>query len=327
MKAIVCRHFGGPEELVMGEWPQPEPGVREILVRVEATALNRADTLQRRGLYPPPPGESPILGLEMAGEVVALGMGVSDWKVGDRVCGLLAGGGYASYVVIHEEMALPVPPQMDYTEAAAIPEVFLTAYQALRWLAAVQPGETVLIHAGASGVGTAAIQLAREMGARSIVTASASKHDICQDLGAETAIDYRVRDFAEVALEHTDNKGVNVIIDVIGGPYFKKNLQALRPDGRMVMLALMGGVQVSEADLSPVLAKRLSIIGSTLRSRHIDYKIALTNDFQAFAWPLFNNGHLRPVIDSVMDWEKVSEAHARMDANQNQGKIVLRVTQ
>ncbi len=326
MKAIVCRHFGGPEELVMGEWPQPEPGVREILVRVEATALNRADTLQRRGLYPPPTGESPILGLEMAGEVVALGVGVSDWKVGDRVCGLLAGGGYASYAVIHEEMALPVPARMDYTEAAAIPEVFLTAYQALRWLAATQPGETVLIHAGASGLGTAAIQLAREMGAHSIVTASAPKHDTCLELGAEIAIDYRVRDFAEVALEHTDNKGVDVIIDVIGGPYFQKNLQTLRPDGRMVMLALMGGAKPRETDLSPVLAKRLSILGSTLRSRNLDYKIALTKDFQTFAWPLFNNGHLRPVIDSVMDWKEVAEAHARMDANQNQGKIVLRVT-
>lgn len=326
MKAIVIRHFGGPEELAMGEWPQPEPGVREILVRVEATALNRADLLQRRGLYPPPRGESPILGLEMAGEVVVLGTGVTRWKAGDRVCGLLAGGGYAAYVVIHEDMALPVPERMGYSEAAAIPEAFLTAYQALRWLGDVQIGESVLIHAGASGVGTAAIQLAREMGVRSMVTASAAKHETCLRLGAETAIDYRVRDFAEAVLEYTESQGVDLVIDFIGAPYFQKNLQVLRPDGRLVMLALMGGTQPREVDLGPILAKRLKVFGSTLRARTLEYKIALTEGFKSFAWPLFNKGRLQPVIDSVMDWKEVSAAHARMEANQNQGKIVLKVT-
>lgn len=309
----------------IGEWPTPELQSQEVLVKVAATALNRADTLQRMGKYPPPKGESPIMGLEMAGTVVELGENVNRWKVGDKVCSLLGGGGYAEYVNIHEDLAMPVPQGISLEKAAAIPEVFLTAFQALSWLAKLQEEETILIHAGASGVGTAAIQLVKAMGARSIVTASETKHGICLELGAEKAIDYRNEDFREVVQEYTNSKGVNVVIDFVGGPYLQKNLDVLAPDGRMVLLAFLGGVKVSELNIAPILRKRLHVMGSTLRARPLDYKIKLSKALQQFAWPLFESGKLKPIIDSVYDWTKVADAHRYMEANQNKGKIVMRV--
>ena len=325
MHAVLIESFGGPERLYIGEWAKPHPGPHEILVKVEATALNRADILQREGKYPPPEGESPVMGLEMAGVVESVGQGVSKWKPGDLACGLLAGGGYAEYVTLHEDVALPVPQGLTTIEAAGIPEVFLTAFQALRWLAQLQEGERILVHAGASGVGTAAIQLAHTMGAHTIVTASAAKHPICKELGAEHAIDYQGIDFEDDVLEYTHGKGVDVVIDFIGGPYFQQNLNVLAYEGRMVMLAFLGGVQAGQLNLGPVLRKRLQIIGSTLRARNLDYKIRLSQDLYHFAWPLFENGRLRPVIDSVFDWKDVSKAHQYMEENRNQGKIVLKV--
>lgn len=326
MKAVLIESFGGPEQLVLGDWPTPEPGPHEVLVKVGATALNRADLLQRRGHYPPPPGESPILGLEMAGEIVAMGKRVTRRRIGERVCGLLAGGGYAEYAVLHEAMALPLPEGMDDSEAAAIPEVFLTAFQALRWLADFQAGEWLLLHAGASGVGTAAIQLARTMDAgRIIVTASAPKHELCRALGAHHAIDYREQDFLQAVEEFSNGRGVDVVIDFIAAPYFQRNLDVLRADGRLLLLALMGGVQPEGINLAPVLRKRLQIIGSTLRARPLDYKIRLTEALYDYAWPAFRRQHLRPVIDSVFDWTEVEAAHRRMEANKNKGKIVLKV--
>lgn len=325
MKAIQIRSFGGPEEMALGEWPLPAPRNQEILVKVAATALNRADLLQRQGKYPPPPGESPILGLEMAGTIVSIGSHVTDWKVGDRVCGLLSGGGYAEYAVLHEKMAMPVAENWSWEEAAAVPEVFLTAYQALRWLANIEEEERILIHAGGSGVGTAAIQLARELGASVLVTASAGKHDLCRELGAVHTIDYRTTDFKQAVLDYTGDHGVDVVVDVIGAPYFQRNLDVLRIDGRLVMLALMGGMQAENLNLGSVLRKRLHILGSTLRNRSLDYKIALTQELRLFAFPRFRKGSLRPIVDKVFSWKDVAEAHRYMEANRNQGKIVLRI--
>lgn len=323
MKAVLFDEGGGLQSLHIGTWETPQPADDEILVKVAATALNRADLLQRKGKYPPPQGASPILGLEMSGEVVACGDQVSRWQVGDRVFGLLPGGGYAEYAVIHEDMAMPLPSNLNFTEAAAIPEVFLTAFQALRWLARMQAGEKVLIHAGGSGVGTAAIQLAQEMGAANIsITASAAKHDLCRELGAHRTIDYRAQDFEEVI---TEAGGVDVIIDFIAAPYFQKNINCLRTDGRLILLAALGGPKVEAFNLLKLLSKRLQVIASTLRARSREYQIRLSRDFADFGLPLLGNGRLKPVIDKVYPWEEVVQAHQRMESNQNAGKIVLSI--
>ena len=326
MKAILVQESGSASQLVMGSWPTPRPGKQEILVKVAATALNRADILQRRGKYPPPEGASPILGLEMAGEVIEVGKSVSQWKVGDRVCGLLAGGGYAEFAVIHEDMALAIPDRLSMEQAAALPEVFLTAYQGLFWLGKLVKGESVLIHAGASGVGTAAIQLAHSIGAKIFVTASPSKHEGCLELGANKAIDYRSENFEDVILRETLDEGVDLILDFIAAPYFQQNLNCLRMDGRLIILALMGGMKVKEAHLGNILRKRLSIHGSTLRNRSLEYKIALTAEFKAFAWEQIAEGQIQPVVDSVYDWASVSEAHSHMESNKNIGKIILSIS-
>jgi putative PIG3 family NAD(P)H quinone oxidoreductase len=326
MKAVVIREPGGPEVLQAGEWEKPVPGDDEILVRIAATALNRADTLQRRGRYPPPAGASPILGLEMSGEVAEVGSRCTRWKPGDRVFGLLPGGGYAEYAVIHEQMAMAVPVGMTMTDAAAIPEVFLTAFQALVWHARLMAGETILIHAGASGVGTAAIQIARQLNAEVLVTASTAKLRRCRELGASHAIDYTKGPFEASVLSTTDKKGVDVIIDFVAGPYFHQNIASLKPDGRLVLLAALGGGTVEQVDLRRILTKRLTVIGSTLRARSIGYQIRLTDEFTRFAIPLFADGTLRPIVDSVFDWRDVVTAHEYMEANRNTGKIVLRIS-
>ncbi|MBI4595108.1 MAG: NAD(P)H-quinone oxidoreductase [Candidatus Tectomicrobia bacterium] len=325
MKAILVEKPGGAEQLKLGKFPMPEVGEHSLLVKVKATALNRADILQREGKYPPPQGASPILGLEIAGIVETVGSKAINWKKGDKVFGLLPGGGYAEYAVIHEDMALLVPENISFEEAAAIPEVFLTAFQCLVWLAELKEGEIVLIHAGASGVGTAAIQLARESGAKIIVTASQAKHKICRQLGAELTIDYKTQDFCGEILKHTNNYGADVIIDFIGGPNFKPNILSLARDGRLIMLAVLGGGNVNEVDIRHILAKRLKIIGSTLRSRSLDYQIKLTKEFKDFAYEKIKSGRITPVIDKVFNWKDVAEAHRRMEENKNAGKIVLRV--
>ncbi|MDO1450093.1 NAD(P)H-quinone oxidoreductase [Rhodocytophaga aerolata] len=325
MQAVVVPSPGGPEQLQIGSWQKPVPAARQLLVQVEATALNRADTLQRAGKYPPPPGASPILGLEIAGRVVELGNEAIKFNIGDAVFGLLPGGGYAQYAVIHEDMAIPIPEGMSMEQAAAIPEVFLTAFQALRWLANLQATETILIHAGASGVGTAAIQLAKQMGAEIVVTASEAKHGLCKELGATHVIDYKKESFSKVVADVTEGRGVNVIIDFIAANYFTQNIDSLATDGRLVLLATLSGGKVNEFDLRKILTKRLSIIGSTLRSRSLEYQIKLTKDFTSFAFPHFKDGRLKPVIDSIMDWTQVQEAHRLMESNKNAGKIVLKV--
>ena len=320
MKAV---HFstGGPLGLV--DWEDPIPGIGEVLVKVRATALNRADLLQVKGLYPPPPGESELLGLEISGEVVATGSGAHRWKKGDRVCALLAGGGYAELVAVHEDMLMPIPDNLSFEQAAAIPEVFLTAYQVLVYLAKVQKGQRVLIHAGASGVGTAAIQMVRKIGAQCMVTASAGKHERCLRLGADRAVDYNKEDFEEEVLEWTSGEGVEVIVDVIGGGYLPKNLRCLHTDGILIQLAFMGGALVDGIDLGLILRKRLHLMGSTLRARTLGYKVQLTNDFMRDYWDLFAAGELVPVIDSVYNWREAEVAHEYMASNKNQGKIIL----
>ncbi len=326
MKAILVKQPGGPEQLALGNYEQPLPEPHQLLVKVHATALNRADTLQRQGKYPPPKGASPLLGLEIAGEVAEAGINCTRFKKGDKVFGLLPGGGYAEYAVIDEAMAMPMPANLSMEEAAAIPEVFLTAWQALVWLGKLGSGERALIHAGASGVGTAAIQLARALKAEVLVTASQQKLQACLDLGAQKAIDYKKASFNDEVLAYTNNEGVDVIVDFIAGPYFNQNLDCLRLDGRLVILASLGGGKVSEVDLRKILTKRLQVMGSTLRSRTKDYQVKLTEDMSRFALPLFKEGKLKPVIDSVYSWEEAAEAHRYMEQNKNIGKIVLRVS-
>lgn len=325
MKAVLVSTEGDPEHLTIGEHPTPEPGADELLVKVHAAALNRADTLQRRGHYPPPEGASEILGLDIAGTVEALGPGCVNWNEGDRVFGLVPGGGYAEYAVIHKEMAMVVPPGLSLTEAAAIPEVFLTAYQALHWLGQLQAGHHVLIHAGASGVGTAAIQLVRDAEAHPYVTASAPKHDVCRALGAEATIDYHTESFANRVEEITDGGGVDIILDFIGAPYFHDNVVSLATDGRIVQLATLGGSTVEAVNLRALMAKRVQLLTSTLRSRSRDYKVRLTQEFAADVLPRFIDGALRPVIDSTFDWTEAAAAHRRMENNENAGKIILQM--
>jgi putative PIG3 family NAD(P)H quinone oxidoreductase len=326
MKAIIAKEPGSADVLVMVEYPTPEPAQNELLVRVKATALNRADILQRMGKYPPPKGVTPVLGLEMSGVVEKVGSNVSGWKPGDRVCALLPGGGYAEYVTIPAQMAIPIPDNLTFEEAAAIPEAFLTAFQALYWLGNLREGQNVLIHAGASGVGTAAIQLVRGAGATAIITAgSAKKLDFCTKLGAKVAINYKAGDFLPDVLEATDNRGVDIILDFIGANYWHQNLSALAIDGRMILLATMSGGLVNETDLRKILVKRLQIIGTTLRSRDPEYKQKLTNDFVRNILPGFEDGTYRAVIDTVLPWRQVKQAHRMMEENKNIGKIVLKV--
>jgi putative PIG3 family NAD(P)H quinone oxidoreductase len=327
MKAILIDQAGGPEQLRLGNAPLPVLGPNDLLIEVASTALNRADTLQRAGKYPAPAGESPILGLELSGTVVEKGIRVHRWNKGDRICGLVGGGAYAQYAKIHQDMALPIPDGLSMQEAAALPEVFLTAYQALHWLAHLEENEKILIHAGASGVGTAAIQLAARQGAEIFVTASGHKHDLCRDLGAHHCIDYHEEPFADFVMELTDGSGVQVVIDFIGANYFMDNLKVLALDGRMVLLAFLGGHQINHASLAPLLQKRLQIMGSTLRSRSLEYKIALSQDLYKHTWSAFASGELKPVIDSIFPLAEAKQAHERMEANKNQGKIILSVNE
>ena len=326
MKAIITEREGGPEVLSFGTVDRPEPGPEELLIKVHATALNRADLLQREGRYPPPTGASAILGLEAAGVIEEVGPACAQWTTGDRVCGLLAGGGYARYALVHRDLAIPLLPAMSFEEGAAIPEVFLTAFQALHWYGEIGAQKHVLIHAGASGVGTAAIQLSRAAGSRVYVTASAGKHDACRSLGADLAIDYRTEDFAARVLKVTDGRGVDIVVDFVGAPYFQKNLEALAIDGRIVMLATLGGATVDQVNLRYLFRKRATLFASTLRNRSLQYKIRLTADFVGHAMPLFEDGSLKPVVDRVFDWSQVAEAHRYMGENQNVGKIVLKVS-
>lgn len=325
MKAVLIQQPGGRDQLYIGEVDTPTPGETEIRIQVQATAVNRADLAQRQGYYPPPKGASPILGLELAGVVDDVGSNVTKWKKGDRVFGLLEGGGYAEYAVLSENMAMAMPDTFSFEQAAAIPEVFLTAFQTLFWIGKLEKEEMVLIHAGASGVGTAAIQLAKAKGATVIVTAgSDEKCEACKALGADFAVNYKTTHFAEAISAKYGESKVNVILDFIGAPYWEGNLKTLAMDGRLVIISTLGGAKLDQTSLAALMMKRLTVSGTTLRSRTLAYKEALTQDFSAWALERFNKGDLKPVVDRVFTIDDVKEAHRYMEENRNIGKIVLK---
>jgi len=325
MKALVVNSTSKFPVMIPGTHENPVPGPNELLVKIEATALNRADLLQKAGNYPVPDGASPILGLEMAGVVEETGSDTSRFKTGDHIMGLLPGGGYAEYCIIRDDHAMPKPESLSFEEAAAIPEVFLTAFQGLFWIGELFDDETVLIHAGASGVGSAAIQLAGQVSETNIITTagSESKLDMCRKLGADLAINYKEKSFETEIEKEFGPTAVDVIIDFVGAPYWHQNIQVLAMDGRLVHLGLLGGSEVDNIDLGTILRKRLSIRGSTLRNRSDEYKALLTKEFTERFLESFDDGTLRPVIDSVYEWEEAEQAQQRMKQNKNAGKIVL----
>lgn len=321
---------GGPVNLSIQTTKSPSLREREVLVKVFATAINRADTLQRKGLYPPPPGESTILGLEATGTIEKIGTDCTgSWKVGDRVMALLAGGGYAEYVAVPEDLLLPVPAEMKFTTAAGIPEVWLTAYQLMHLAGELKKGDTVLIHAGGSGVGTAAVQLCVLAGCKPIVTAgSESKLEMAKNLGAVAGFNYKEGDWSDKVLQYTQGRGVDLILDCIGASYYEQNMKSIGMEGRWVLYGLLGGGTLNGDIFSQLLRKRVRITGTTLRARDLQYKKRVTDGFAKDCLPLFKDGSqsgLKPIIDTVFPFHKVSEAHRYMEANKNTGKIVLQV--
>ena len=315
---------GGPEQLQLGDAPDPVPGEREVVIDVHAAALNRADLLQRRGLYPPPPGASPILGLECAGVVRALGPGVSAARVGDRVMALLAGGGYAEQVAVNEQLLLPLPERFSFEQAAAVPEAFLTASEGLFGLGRVMPGEWVLVHAAASGVGSAAVQLARAAGAQVLATTTGKKCGAVRALGAERVVDREQEDFVAVAREVTAGRGVDVILDLVGAAYAARHAECLAVLGRHVVVGLVGGAK-AEIDLGRLLQKRHSLLGLVMRSRPLHDRIAVVERFRRTWLERLSDGRLRPIVDSTFPLAEAARAHEHMEKNENVGKIVLRV--
>ncbi|MGH2419662.1 NAD(P)H-quinone oxidoreductase [Pseudomonas sp. C 49-2] len=312
---------GGPEVLKPRQVPLPSPVAGEILIRVHAAGVNRPDALQRAGKYPMKPGMSPIPGLEVAGEVVALGDGVTEYAVGDKVCALTNGGGYAQYCAVPASQALPVPEGMDWIQAAAIPETFFTVWANLFGIGGAHNGQRVLIHGGTSGIGTTALMLCREFGIQAFATAgSEEKCAAIRALGAE-AINYREQDFAQVI----GDQGVNVILDIMGASYLNNNLKALAMDGRLVMLGFLGGAKANEVDLLTILGKRAIVTGSLLRARTKDEKAAIADQLREHVWPVLSAGRCLPMIDQVFDYTQADQAHARMEGGDHIGKIVLRV--
>jgi putative PIG3 family NAD(P)H quinone oxidoreductase len=325
MRAVTVEQPGDASVLRVAEVPTPEPGPGEIRIRVGAFAVNRADLLQREGRYPPPPGASPLLGLECAGRVDARGPGAARFGVGDRVMALLAGGGYAEQVVVHETCAMAVPERLSIEQAAAIPEVFLTVFLNVFQLGGLAAGGALLVHGGGSGIGTAAIQLAKAAGASVIVTAgSGDKCERCRALGADVAVNYREASFLEAVKQATGGRGVGVVLDSIGAPYLADNLAALAVEGALVVIGLMGGTK-AELNLALLVARRLRIVGSTMRARPIEEKGALIDAFEARFGPDLAAGRVTPVIDRVLSLDQVEDAHRAMRASEHFGKLVVRV--
>ncbi len=326
MQAVMPDGVGGGEVLTLGDAPMPVPGDDEALIKVAASAVNRADILQREGSYPPPPGDSEIMGLEASGEIVRVGKNVADWKAGDRVMTLLGGGGYAAYAKAPAGTLMAIPEGLDMVQAAAIPEVFLTAYLNIFLEAGLKPSETLLMHGGASGVGTAAIQLAKTLGPSEVIVTvgSEDKAAACKALGADHAILYKQADFAEQVLAITRKRGADVILDHIGGGYFKQNTACLALYGRLVIIGLMGGAK-AEINVGRLMVKRQRVIGSVLRARSLAEKTALTAAFCEQALGYFVTGKLQPVIHVVLPLKEVAEAHRMMEANANTGKIILQI--
>jgi NADPH:quinone reductase len=325
MTAVAIRAPGDPSVLVPEQRPMPQPGAGEILIEVAAAGINRPDVMQRKGLYPPPPGAPDIPGLELAGEVAALGAGVTRWKVGDAVTALVSGGGYATYCIAHESHALPVPLALSMIEAAAVPETFFTVWSNLFERGGLKSGETALIHGGTSGIGTTAIQLAKAFGARVITTAgSDEKCDACRKLGADHAVNYRTQDFVVESKAATDGKGVNVILDMVAGDYVERNYEAAAMDGRIVQIAVQGGPKAT-VNISRIMLKRLTHTGSTLRARPIPEKAAIARAVETNVWPLIAAGRVKPPIFKTFPLNEAAAAHALMESSAHIGKIVLTV--
>jgi NADPH:quinone reductase len=323
MIAIEISRPGGPEVLTPVERAIPEPDMGEVLIRVAAAGVNRPDVMQRRGVYPPPPGASDIPGLEVAGTVEHVGAGVAEWRGGDRVCALVTGGGYAEYCVAPAVQCLPVPDGLDLIAAAAMPETFFTVWTNVFERGALQPGETALFHGGSSGIGTTAIQLADARGARVFATAgSDEKCRACERLGALRAINYRAEDFVDAIDRVTGGRGVDLILDIMGGDYLGRNLRALALDGRLVQIGLIGGSEAT-LDLRRVLGRRLTITGSTLRPRSVEEKGAIAGALRREVWPLLESGRIRPVVYRTFPLTQAPEAHLLMESSQHIGKIVL----
>jgi NADPH2:quinone reductase len=322
MNFIALKNPGGVEQLQLQSMAIPQPNTGEVLIRVRAAGVNRPDILQRQGAYPPPADASPILGLEVAGEIIACGENVKRWQRGDKVCALVNGGGYAEYALAPADQCLPIPQDFSYVQATALPETFFTVWHNLFQRAQLKTGESLLIHGGTSGIGTTAIQLARAFGAQVFATVgSAEKCAAISALGA-TAINYREQDFVAVIKEQTQGQGVDVILDMVGGDYIQRNFSAAAKDGRIVNIAFLQGSNI-KVDFMPLMIKRLTMTGSTLRAQSAQAKAIIARELEEKVWPLLNNKTIKPVIDLVVPFEKVAAAHTRMESNQHIGKIVL----
>lgn len=326
MKAIVITKPGAPDVLQLQEHAIPSFSDDEVLVRVHAAGVNRPDVAQRKGNYPPPPGApTDIPGLEIAGVIEQTGSKVTRWKAGDKVCALVIGGGYAEYINVPEGQCLPIPENLNFIEASSLPETFFTVWSNVFDRGRLQPGESLLVHGGSSGIGVTAIQMAKALGSKVYVTAgSDEKCRFCEQLGAEKAINYKTEDFKERILELTDKRGVDVILDMIGGDYTPLNLQCLAEEGRLVMINTMKGKDV-QVDLSIVMRKRINITGSMLRSRSIAFKSAIASALEKHVWPLIESGQIKPVIHSVFKLEEAAKAHILMESSEHIGKIVLSI--
>lgn len=325
MRAVAIRHPGEPEVLVVEERAVPVPTAGQVLIRVGAAGVNRPDVLQRKGAYPPPPGASDLPGLEVAGEVVAMGDGVDRWRAGDVVCALLSGGGYAEYAVAPAGQCLPCPEGLSVVEAAALPETYFTVWTNVFERGRLQPGETLLVHGGSSGIGTTAIQLARQHGAIVYATAgTAEKVQACERLGAARGVNYRTEDFVAVCRALTDKRGVDVILDMVGGSYIPRNVELLAEDGRLVQIALLEGAHAT-LNLGLIMRRRLTVTGSTLRPRSVEEKSRLAGEVERHVWPWLARGLVRPQIFATVPLAEAAEAHRLMESSRHIGKIVLTV--
>ncbi len=323
MRAITITSPGGPDVLSLTEVPDPVPAAGEVLIDIVAAGLNRADLLQRQGMYPPPPGAPPYPGLECSGHIAALGAGVTGWSTGDSVCALLSGGGYAERVSVPAGQVLPVPAGVSVTDAAGLPEVACTVHSNVATLAGLRAGETLLVHGGASGIGTFAIQFAKALGARVACTAGSDrKLARCRELGADLAISYRDDDFVEAVADLTAGRGADVILDLMGAAYLQRNVTALAPDGRLVIIGLQGGAR-AELDINALLRKRASVHATSLRARPADQKAAIVASVRDKVWPLASSGRILPVIDRVLPLAEAAQAHRVMEAGDHVGKILL----
>ena len=327
MRCIEIKEPGDADKLFLSERPVPEPSAGEVLICVHSAGVNRPDIIQRMGHYPPPPGASDILGLEVSGEVIAVANDVTSLKTGEKVCALVAGGGYAEYVTAPAATCLPVPNTLSMVEAAAVPETFFTVWHNVFERGALKAGDSLLVHGGSSGIGTTAIQLAKSFGAYVVTTAGdEDKCGACRKLGADLAINYSAADFVEEIRAHVPGKGVDVVLDMVGGPYISRNIRCMKPDGRLVSIAFLQGSK-AEVDFMPLMLKRLTLTGSTLRPRDVSFKGAIAAALKTNVWPLIEGGAVRPVIDTILPLEQSADAHRLMEGRGHFGKIVLAVNQ